>query len=315
MSRCLTPGLPSPKSEEEVSWRSLVAQALLASPRTQSQASGDGAWDWGSSARRVEWPEVRISGHAAELHWGAAPSTPGIEDPEGQPEPPSLGSGRSPTDAAESQAQSPVTPEPSVASGLGARKLCPETAQVKLGSEGGLSSVVPVPCAGLSHSRPQFPHTNFSRPIRSFPNPAFVARLAPGVWRANTRDPRKCPTTLSRTVPEGWDSVRRGEHTSKPDFDGLRVQVWRETTGGQTWEAGPSDTSQSLSQSPERSAALGRDPRMSLLHPNPQFSRLGNPKGTTFRPLAKWERETWGGGVRRAPHARGAQPPARSKLL
>lgn len=137
MSRCLTPGLPSPKSEEEVSWRSLVAQALLASPRTQSQASGDGAWDWGSSARRVEWPEVRISGHAAELHWGAAPSTPGIEDPEGQPEPPSLGSGRSPTDAAESQAQSPVTPEPSVASGLGARKLCPETAQVKLGSEGG----------------------------------------------------------------------------------------------------------------------------------------------------------------------------------
>lgn len=93
-----------------------------------------------SSARRAEWPEVRISGHASELCWGAVPSsTPGIGDPEGQLEPPSLGSGRSLTDAAESEAQSPVTPEPSGASGLGARKLCPETAQVKLGSERGSS--------------------------------------------------------------------------------------------------------------------------------------------------------------------------------
>lgn len=72
--------------------------------------------------------------------------------------------------------------------------------------------------------------------------------------------------------------------------------MWRETTGGQTWEARPSDTSLSLNQSPERPAALGRDPRMSLLHPSPQFSRLGTPKGTTFRPLVKWERESWGGG-------------------
>lgn len=239
---------------------------------------------------------MRISGHSSELCWGAAPSsTPGIEDPEGQPEPPSLGSCRSPTDAAESQAQSPVTPEPSVVSGLGARKLCPRTAQVKLGSEGGLSSVNPVPCADLSHYRPQFPHTNFSRLIQSFRNPAFIARLAPGVWRANTRDPIKCPVTLTRTGPEGWDSIIRGQHTSKPDFDGLWVQVWKETTEGQTWGAGPSDTFLSLSQSPERPAALGRDPRMSLLHSNPQFSRLGTPKGTTFRPLAKWERESWGG--------------------
>lgn len=80
---------------------------------------------------------MRISGHASELCWGAGPSsTPEIEDPEGQPEPPSLRSGRSPTDAAESEALSWVTPEPSEASGLGARKLCPETIQVKLGSEG-----------------------------------------------------------------------------------------------------------------------------------------------------------------------------------
>lgn len=78
-----------------------------------------------------------ISGHASELCWGTGPSsTPGIENPEGQPEPPSLGSGRSPTDAAESEAQSRVTSEPSGASGLGARKLCPETSQIKLGSEG-----------------------------------------------------------------------------------------------------------------------------------------------------------------------------------
>lgn len=80
---------------------------------------------------------MRISGHTSELCWGAGPSsTPGIEDPEGQPEPPSLRSGPSPTEAAESEAQSRVTPEPSGASGLGALKLCPETAQVKLGSEG-----------------------------------------------------------------------------------------------------------------------------------------------------------------------------------
>lgn len=52
-----------------------------------------------------------------------------------------------------------------------------------------------------------------------------------------------------------------GEHTPKLDFDGLRVQVWTETTVGQTWEARPSDTSLSLSQSPERPAALGRRPQ------------------------------------------------------
>lgn len=81
------------------------------------------------------------------------------------------------------------------------------------------------------------------------------------------------------------------------------MQVWRETTGGQTWEAGPSDTSLSLSQSPERPAALGRDPGMSLLHPNSLFSRLGTPKGTTFCPLVKWERESrgWEGGYGELP--------------
>lgn len=309
MSRCLTPGLPSPNSEEEVSCRSLVALALPARTRTQSR-SEPGLW--GRSLRcGAPAPAERSGqrcGSQVTLPSSAGvqllPPRPGSRIPEGQPGPPSLGSGHSPTDAAESQAQSPVTPEPSVASGLGARKLCPRTVQVKLGSEGGLPSVTPVPCAGLSHSRPQFPHTNFSLLIQSFRNPAFIARLAPGVWRANTRDPRKCLMTLTRTGPEGWDSIIRGVHTSKPDFDGLWVQVWKETTGEQTWEAGPSDTSLSLSQSPERPAALGRDPRMSLLHPNPQFSRLGTPKGTIFRPLAKWEREFGGVGTESSPCAR-----------
>lgn len=159
---------------------------------------------WGSSARRAEWPEVRISGHASELcylfhAWDRGSRGGGRSR---------RASGRVPLRA--TQAQSPVTPEPSAASGPGARKLCPETAQVRLGSDRGLPSVAPVPCAGPSYSRPQFPHTNFSRVIRSFRSPAFVARLAPGVWRANTRDPRKCPTTLSRTGPEVWDSIIRG---------------------------------------------------------------------------------------------------------
>lgn len=75
------------------------------------------------------------------------------------------------------------------------------------------------------------------------------------------------------------------------------------------------DTSLSLSQSPERPVAhSGRDPRMPLLYPSPHFLQLGTPKGTTFRSLAKWERES-GEGVQRTFHALGVQPPARSKLL
>lgn len=89
-----------------------------------------------------------------------------------------------------------------------------------------------------------------------------------------------------------------GEHTPKLDFDGLRVQVWTETTVGQTWEARPSDTSLSLSQSPERPAALGRDPRMSLLQPKPQFSRLGTPQRyhiPSASQVGKRECVCWGG--------------------
>ena len=117
---------------------------------------------------------MRISGHASELGWGAAPSSsPGIKDPEGRLELPSLGSGPSPADAAESQAQSPVTPGQSGASGLGARKLCPETAQVKLGSDRGLPSVVPVPCAIspiLGHSSRTQTFPDSSRPFGVLPS-------------------------------------------------------------------------------------------------------------------------------------------------
>lgn len=176
MSRCLRPGLPSPNGEEEVSWRSLVARALPARPRTQSQASGDGAYDLGlprSQSRMARGEDLRsrfraLLGCSSLLHTrdrgsrGAA----GAAEPR---------SGRSLIDAAESQAQSPVTPETEWSLWPWELGNCLKQLRSSWGRRGGLPSVAPVPCSGLFYSRPQFPHTNFSRLIQSFPNPAFVA--------------------------------------------------------------------------------------------------------------------------------------------
>lgn len=78
MSRCLTPGLPSPKSEEEASWRSLVAPVQPVRPRTQSQASGDGARDVGAPAP-AEWSGQRCGSQVT------LPSSAGVQVPPPRP--------------------------------------------------------------------------------------------------------------------------------------------------------------------------------------------------------------------------------------
>lgn len=175
----------SPNSEEEGSAGPFSPGLCLRVPApraAQSQASGEGACDVGlsrpqSGAGRGADLRSRFGallGCSSHLH--TPQRLPGLRIPRGSS---SCGLTQ------QSPAQRRVTREPSGASGLGARKLCPDSAQVTLGSEGVFPPWPQFPARvspTLGHS-PPLPSTqtfpDLSIPFRTLPpSPARFRDLA-----------------------------------------------------------------------------------------------------------------------------------------